>query len=137
MLIWIEIGVAAAVMLVLFASTFLFKPEHMAPQASDVRVGAALQGAILGTLIGFVLVPLRMALFGGAGGGISLPPPNVAVAILPILLFTIAVRAGLLARAPVIGRYLRAYRRASIRWRIAQSEKVLARIDAIEERARS
>jgi len=134
MLIWIEIGVAAAVMLVLYGATFLFKPDHMAPSIAHVRIGAAIQGAILGALVGFVLVPLRLAFFGGDGPP-AVPSPSVALAVLPILIVFVMVRRGLLARAPVIGRFLRAYRRATLRWQISNAEKALARIDNIEQRA--
>ncbi len=130
LLLWIELGVAAAVMLISVGMTFLFKPEHMAPNPLAVRAGAGVQGLVLGALIGFVLVPFRMAAMSDAP-----PPPEASLAFLPAFVLLIIVRTGLLARAPFFGRFIRAYRRATVRWQISRAEQTLARLDSLEKRA--
>lgn len=129
-MIWIELGVAAAVMLISVGVTFLFKPEHMAPNPLAVRAGAGVQGLVLGALIGFVLVPFRMAVMSDAP-----PPPEASLAFLPAFALLIVVRSGLLARAPFLGRFIRAYRRATLRWQIGRAEQTLSRLDALEKKA--
>lgn len=130
MLLWIELGVAASVMLVLFGMTFLFKPEHMAPNPLAVRAGAGVQGLLLGALIGFVLVPFRMAALSDAP-----PAPEASLAFLPAFILLIVVRSGLLARAPFLGRFVRAYRRATLRWQMSRAEQTLMRLEALEKKA--
>lgn len=132
MLLWIELGVALAVMAVSVGLTFLFSPEHMAPSARVVRIGAALQGLVLGALIGFVLVPFRLTAMDGVP-----PSPEASVVLLPAFALLVIVRGGLLARAPLMGRFVRAFRRATLHWRIARAQKTLGRLDDLEKRIRS
>lgn len=137
MLLWIELGVVAAItaMFVAFAVFFL-KPEHVDNEPTRVRIGAAIQGLIIGLLVGFVLLPLRLAFFIPASelGVGEAPAPNgwASLSILPSLILLIIVRRGLLARAPLIGVHLRAYRKASLRLQIAHAQRVLTRLKAID-----
>ena len=112
-LTWLEPLVMAGftVLFVLYAFLF-FKPEHVEHHPTRVLIGAALQGFIIGMLVGFVIMPLRIAFF--------VPDPNLfpdapspprglaSLSALPSLLLLLIIRQGLLARAPLIGRYLRA-----------------------------
>jgi hypothetical protein len=94
-----------------------------------------LQGSIVGGLVGLVILPLRLSFFVPEIPG---PPQAIAsTAVLPAFLLLLVVRRGLLARAPLIGRYLRAYRRAALRHQIDLSRRRLARLEALDARQRS
>ena len=49
----------------------------------------------------------------------------------------LVIRRGLLARAPLIGRYLRAYRRAALKYQIDVAEKRLARLEGMDNKQRN
>ena len=129
--LWIEaIAVAVIVAIFLFQAFVLFKPEHVEHHPTRVRVGAFLQGAIIGGLFGLVILPLRLSFFVPEIPG---PPQAIAsTAILPAFLLLLVIRRGLLARAPLIGRYLRAYRRAALKYQIDVAEHRLARLTAMD-----
>jgi hypothetical protein len=135
-LLWIELGVVAVITAVFVATTFAFKPEHLEHGSGEVRLGAALQGLILGLLVGFVLLPLRFAFF-TPDASLSEPPPAprgdmASLSLLPFIVLMLIVRRGLLARAPIIGRYIRAYRKAQLKYQISGAQKVLARLEGID-----
>lgn len=138
MLILIELGVVAAITGLFLASSFVWlKPEHVDHDPVRVRIGAAIQGLIIGVLVGFVILPLRLAFFipDPSIVGDAPPPPSggiASISILPFLIFLIVVRRGLLARAPVIGLYLRAYRKAALKQQIAGAQQALARLARID-----
>jgi hypothetical protein len=138
MLIWIELCVVAAITGLFLLSAFVtLKPEHVDHDPARVRIGAAIQGLIIGALVGFVLLPLRLAFFipDPAILGDAPRPPSGGVAsisILPFFILLIVVRLGLLARAPVIGIYLRAYRKAALKKEIAGAQQALARLARID-----
>jgi len=86
-----------------------------------------------------VILPLRLAFF--------IPDPSLvpdapapprpsgglaSLSIVPFFMMLIVVRRGLLARAPVIGVYLRAYRKAALKQQIAGAQRALARLTAID-----
>jgi hypothetical protein len=131
--VWIEIGVVAAIVAVfLFQAFFLFRPEHVDHHPLRVRIGAALQGVIVGGLVGLVLLPLRLSVLAPEIPG---PPQAVAsAAVLPAFVLLLVIRRGLLARAPFIGRYLRAYRRAALLHQIDVSHLRLARLEAMDKK---
>lgn len=137
---WIEGSVAGGFTLVfVLSAVFLFKDEHVEHHPTRVYIGAALQGFIIGVLFGFVILPLRFAFFvPDASLFPDAPPPApkglASLALLPAFVLLLVVRRGLLARAPLIGRYLRAYRRAALMWQIDSASKALARLEAIDER---
>ena len=138
MLIWIELCVVAAITGLFLLSAFVWlKPEHIDHDPVRVRIGAAIQGLIIGLLIGFVILPLRLAFF--------IPDPAIvtdaprppsggiaSISILPFFILLIVVRRGLLARAPVIGVYLRAYRKAALKQQISGAQRALARLARID-----
>ena len=66
------------------------------------------------------------------------PPQAIAsTAILPAFLLLLIIRRGLLARAPLIGRYLRAYRRAALKYQIDVAEKRLHRLESMDRKQRA
>ena len=134
--LWIEaIAVAVIVAIFLFQAFVLFKPEHVEHHPTRVRVGAFLQGAIIGGLFGLVILPLRLSFFVPEIPG---PPQAIAsTAILPAFLLLLIIRRGLLARAPLIGRYLRAYRRAALKYQIDVAEKRLHRLESMDRKQRA
>jgi hypothetical protein len=131
LMLWIEGIVALVIMLAFVIHAFLaFKPEHVEHHPARVRIGAAIQGATIGLLIGFVLVPLRMqymdVLDPRAAPGLS------TLSFLPAILLLIAVRRGALLKAPLLSKYLRAYRRAGLLKTRDDADKALAKLDVIE-----
>jgi hypothetical protein len=136
---WIEAGVAGTITLIfLLSAIFMFKDEHVEHHPLRVYIGATLQGAIIAVLVGFVILPLRFAFFTPDPNLVPdapEPPKGLAsLAILPAFMLLLVVRRGLLARAPLIGPYLRAYRRAALKHQIDASSRALARLEAIDER---
>ena len=121
---------------------FFFKPEHVEHHPTRVLIGAALQGFIIGMLVGFVILPLRIAFFVPDPDMFpDLPPPPskglASLSALPSLLLLLVIRQGLLARAPLIGRYLRAYRRAAIMHQMDGARRALTRLEALDARTRA
>lgn len=136
---WLEPTVAGGFMLLfLLFAAFFFKPEHVEHHPTRVLVGAALQGLIIGILVGFVILPFRLAFFvpdpSMFPDAPTLPKGIASLSILPAFLLLMVIRRGLLARAPLIGRYLRAYRRAAIKHQIDGARKVLQRLEAMDAR---
>jgi hypothetical protein len=134
-MLWIEGSVALVIMIgFVIHSFFAFKPEHVEHHPGRVRVGAAIQGLAIGLLVGFVVVPLRMQVMDARGFDPGLPPGLSSLSFLPALLLLIVIRRGALLRAPVLSTYMRAYRRASLLKARDDTNKALAKLDAIEER---
>lgn len=121
----VEITVAVVVFAVVFVGALVtLKPEHMGGEAGAARLGAAITGVVLGAIIGFAIVPLRVAL---ADGG---PPSEAQGLALPVsFIALVAFRRGAAGHAPVIGRPVRAYRKALLRRGIADSQKRLAKLE--------
>ncbi len=128
-----------------FAGLFLlyaflvFRPEHVEHHPTRVLIGAALQGLTIGMLVGFVILPLRIAFFvpDPAMFPDLPPPPSKGVASLsaiPAFVMLLVIRQGLLARAPLIGQYLRAYRRAAIKHQVDGMRRALNRLEALDAR---
>lgn len=134
--VWIEIGVTAGITLAfLVQAFFLFRPEHLAHGRLRAKIGAGLQGIIVGSLVGLVILPLRIGFFVP-----EFPGPQQAIAstaVFPALVLLLVIRRGLLARAPLIGRYLRAYRRAALLHGIDVARQRLARLEAMDRKQRA
>lgn len=132
-MLWIE-GLAALVIMLAFVihSFFAFKAEHVEHHPGRVRAGAAIQGLAIGLLIGFVIVPLRMQYMDvmdpRAAPGLS------TLTFVPAILMLIVIRRGALLKAPVLSKYLRAYRRAGLLKARDDANKALAKLDEIEGR---
>ncbi len=134
MMLWIEGGVALVIVCAFVIHAFVaFKSEHVEHHPARVRIGAAIQGLVIGLLIGFVLVPLRMQFMGGDAAPLA---PSSALGYLPAFLMLIFIRRGALLRAPLIARYLRAYRRAGLLRARDEAIKALGKLDEIEGRGR-
>jgi uncharacterized protein YacL len=131
LMFWIE-AIAAAVVTLCFVThaVFAFKPAHVEHHPGRVRIGAGIQGLMIGLLIGFVIVPLRMQLME------SSTPASAwsSLSFLPALVLLILIRRGALLRAPVLSPFLRAYRRATLLKARDDANKALAKLDAIEGR---
>jgi hypothetical protein len=127
---WIEGAVALLIALAFLVHAFVaFKPNQIEHGPARVRIGAAIQGLMIGVLIGFVLVPLRMQLMNGAGA-----PPMAALNYLPALLMLLFIRRGALLRAPILSPFLRAYRRAGLMRARDEASKALGKLDELEAR---
>lgn len=132
-MVFFEAALVILIMVGFYASTFFIDPVHMDHDPVRARLGALIHGAFLGVLIGFVLLPLRLTFFSGQ----TLDPNDArtqfaALALIPIFVLLVVIRRGLLARAPFLGRYVRAYRKATLRGQIAGAQKVIARLDALD-----
>lgn len=136
LMLWIEGGLALVIMLAFVAHASLaFKPEHVEHHPARVRIGAAIQGLTVGLLIGFVMVPLRMQYMDVLDPRST--PGLSTLSFVPAILLLIAVRRGVLLKAPLLSRYLRAYRRASLLKARDDADKALMKLDEIEGRARA
>ncbi len=132
---WIEVGVVVGFAAgFLISSFFMFKPEHVEHHPLRVRIGALIQGLTIGILIGFVILPVRIAFFDPQ---LAPQTPNSvsSAAFLPAFLLLIAIRRGVLLRTPYISRFLRAYRRANLLRTLDVTTKQLTRLDEIEGRS--
>jgi hypothetical protein len=128
---WIE-GVVSLVVTTAFVihAFVAFKPEHVEHHPARVRIGAAIQGLVIGLLIGFVVVPLRMQVMGAGAAPDS--PGASSLTFLPALLMLIVIRRGALLKAPLISPFLRAYRRAGLLKSRDDANKALAKLDELE-----
>jgi hypothetical protein len=135
LMLWIEGLVALGFAVAFLIHSFLaFKAEHVEHHPGRVRVGAAIQGLTIGLLVGFVIVPLRMGYMDVRGFDPGLSPAISSLSFLPALLILIVIRRGALLKTPVMSKYLRAYRRASLLKTRDDAIKNLAKLDLIEGR---
>jgi hypothetical protein len=139
-LTWLEPSVMLSFTLLFFLYALLFfRPEHVEHHPTRVLVGAAMQGFIIGVTVGFVILPLRIAFFvpdPSMFPDAPKPPRGLAsLSVLPAFLLLLVIRQGVLARAPLIGRYLRAYRRAAIKHQIDGARRTLLRLEALDSRS--
>lgn len=127
--LYIEIAVAAFITLIfVIASLVTLRARHRDVSAWHVHLGAAIYGVIFGAVIGFIIVPLRMALLGG-----EMPAETAGLSGAGALILIIALRRGLLARLPFLGPQVRAYRRASLRRQIEGAQKQLDKLTPSSE----
>ena len=139
----IEAGVTFGFTLLFFLyAFFIFKPEHVEHHPNRVYIGATVQGFIIGALVAFVILPLRLAFFVPDTGLVpdAPPPPKGGLASLsaiPAFLLLLVVRRGVLARAPFIGPFVRAYRRAALKHQIDGARKTLLRLEGMDARPAS
>ena len=122
----VEVGIALAITLamILFAALAI-RPQHRDCAQWHVLVGAAIQGAVYGVIVGFFIMPLRFALIEGAvPPGLTGPSLAIAVGVM------IALRRGLFSHLPFLGPQIRAYRRAMLRRTIETSERQLDKLTA-------
>jgi hypothetical protein len=133
---WIEGVLVTGLPLFFFLCAFLvFKAEHVEHHPTRVLIGAVFQGLTIGGLLAFVILPLRIAFFVPDPTLMpDAPPPKgiASLAILPALLLLLVIRRGVLARAPLIGTYIRAYRRAALKHPIDAMRHTLTRLEALD-----
>lgn len=119
--LWIEIAVAGLIVLVtLGAAMAMLRERHRDVDAWHVWVGAAIQGAIYGAIIGFLVLPVRFTLMGGEA-----PTLFAGVSAAAAFAVIIAMRRGVFAHLPFLGPQVKAFRRASLRRVIEVSNKQL------------
>ena len=122
--LWIEMSVAATVMVIFVVNSLAqLRAQHMDRAAWHVHLGAAIYGALIGLVIGFVIMPLRVYLTNA-----SLPPQYAAISGLSVLGIMILIRRGVIGRLPFIGPQVKAYRRALLRRTIEQSQMQLDKL---------
>ena len=127
----IEAMVAIVVMVAfLFSSLFTLRNRHADKAMWHVHLGALIQGAIFGVVVGYLVLPMRMMLMEG-----ELPPRMTGIYAVAMLALIIALRRGLIARLPGLGPQVKAYRRASLRRSIENSQKQLDKLAPKEDRA--
>jgi len=136
-MLWVEGLTALSIAAVVFVtSLFQLKPEHMGGDAMSVRLGAALQGLLFGTVVAFVMLPLRLQLMQGMFSGEALPPPRLPAGGYNAWIGAIAmiwiIRSGIVARAPFIGHPFRAFRLASLRQSVSVAQARIARLEALD-----
>jgi hypothetical protein len=134
--LWIEAAVIAGILATFLIQAFvLFKPEHVDHHPARVRVGAVIQGITVGGLVGLVLLPLRLSFLIPELPG---PPQAIAsTAVLPAFVLLLVIRRGLLARMPIVGRYVRAYRQAALKHDIDTARRRLARLQKMDRKQRA
>ena len=122
----------------------LFKPENTEHNRFRVRVGAILQGLVVGGLVGLVLLPLRLSFPVPGIPGPGIPGPEIpgpaavaSTAVLPAFLLILVVRQGLLARVPVVGRDVRPHRQAALKYGIDLARTPPARLQRMETKQRA
>jgi hypothetical protein len=134
-MVWIE-GIVALVIMFAFVaySFFAFSPQHVEHHPTRVRIGAAIQGLMIGLAVGFVMLPFRTGYM--QFRGIDLPgiPYISSLAFLPAFLLLWTIRRGAMLKAPYVKTYLRAYRRASLLKQRDDANRALAKLDVIEGR---
>lgn len=127
---WAGLVVAATIMIVFVITSFAtLKERHRDRQAWHVHAGAAIYGAMFGVLIGFFIMPLRVALMSG-----ELPSEVAGPSAFGVLVLVIAMRMGWIARAPFIGPQVRAYRRANLRRSIESAKRQLEKLSAKDQK---
>lgn len=132
--LWVELAAVAVVtaFVILWAELRL---EHVREEATLARVGAVIHGLSLGLFIGFVLLPIRAVAAAEAEGLDEFERTAIAFSFAPALILFILLRRGALSRLPLIGRPLRAYRRASLRLQIKNARRTLDRLERLDKLA--
>ncbi len=124
------VALAVVTVFVIIRAELRLKPQEVGPDRGLVRAGAAIHGLSLGLCIGFVLLPVRaIAAAAAQAEGLSdFQRTALAFSFAPCLILFVLLRQGALSRFPLIGRPLRAYRRASLHLQIAAAQVALSRL---------
>lgn len=135
LMLWIEGVVAFGFAFAFVLHAYLaFRPEHVEHHPTRVRIGAFIQGLMIGLFVGFVILPLRMGYMEFRGFDMPGGPVTQSLSFLPALWLLIIIRRGGLLKTPGLKTYLRAYRRASLLKARDDTNKALAKLDVIEGR---
>ena len=125
---WLEVFIASLFTLIYPLAAFAtLRQRHCDKPKLAVIGGAALQGFLIGLVIAFVLLPMRVGILEG-----TVDVGAIAPQLLAAFLILIGLRRGTFARLPILGGPFRAYRRANLRRAIetAQNELDKLQIDA-------
>lgn len=129
-MLWIEGLAALLIATVIFVmSLFQLKREHLGPDPLAVRLGAALQGVLFGSVVAFVMLPLRLQLM---EGGMSTQARDYRPWLIALALVWL-LRSGIIARAPLIGHPFRAYRIASLKQAVSVAQARIHRLEALDK----
>ena len=114
----------------IFAASFiLLRERHKAGKPMDVHFGALIYGLLLGSFVAGLLYPVRMA---AMSGEMDMGSPEFAQSYLPLFAgFIILFRTDILARIPLIGTAIIAYRSAMLRRGVEKSQARLAKLSAL------
>ena len=116
-----EAAVVAFIVAVFISVAFVtLKPRHRDVDAWHVVAGAAIYGAIIGLVIAFIVLPMRMLLING-----DAPPATAALGAIFVFLTMFSLRRGLVGRIPFLGPQVRAFRRAQLRKTIETAQEQL------------
>ena len=123
--IWFELSVIGFIVAVfiLYAMATL-KERHCDLAAWHVYIGAAFYGFVIGLIIAFVILPLRVYLLSS-----ETRPEIAAFAGIGVFLVMFSMRRGLIGRLPFLGPQLRAYRRANLRKTIESASAELTKLE--------
>ncbi|MBI1392183.1 MAG: hypothetical protein GC152_05505 [Alphaproteobacteria bacterium] len=99
------------------------KARHRDVGVAATLIGASVYGAVVGAVIAFLVLPLRVTLING-----DLPEWMAAVGGIGVFLTMFSLRRGLVGRLPFLGPHVRAYRRAQLRRTIETAEKDLRKL---------
>ena len=122
--IWVEFCIAGLVCSGMVAYAMLtIRSRHRDTGAWHVYAGAAIQGLVYGAIVGFFIVPLRMAMMSG-----DLPTQFTGPTTLAAFALLIAMRRGLFSHLPFLGPQVRAYRRAALRRGIEVAQTQLSKL---------
>lgn len=130
-------AMAVVTVFVIVWAELRLRSAHVAHAPGLVRLGGAIHGLSLGLFIGFVLLPLRAIAAAAAQANTGLSDwerTALAFSFAPSLILFILLRRGALSHVPLIGRPLRAYRRAVLHQSIESAQKQLLRLTR-EDRA--
>lgn len=121
---WFEAAVVGFIVAVFILNAGVTLRAHAGDELASVLVGAGIYGFIVGLVIAFAILPLRVVLISG-------DVPNTFAALGAIGLFAtmFALRRGAIGRMPFLGGQVTAYRRAQLRRGIAVASAQLARLE--------
>jgi hypothetical protein len=122
---FVELTVALIVIaaFVLIAAITI-QERHRDVEQWQVLLGAGIYGALFGAVIGFVIVPLRALVT-----DTSLPPHMALFGGLSFIAIMIALRSGIIMRAPFLGPQVKAWRRASLRRAVEVATKQIEELE--------
>ncbi len=121
---WFEAAVVGFIVTVFVAvAAATLKPRHRDSGLARVLVGAGIYGCVVGLVIAFVILPLRVTLIDG-----DVPPQVAAFGGVGVFLTMFSLRRGLVGRLPFLGPQVKQFRRAQLRRTIEAAEKDLARL---------
>ena len=113
--------VAFIIVVFLIVAATTLRARHRDTALWHVLLGAGVYGAIVGLVIAFIVLPLRIVLMNA-----ETPPEVAALGGVAVFLMMFALRRGAAGRLPFLGAQIKAFRRAQLRKTIETAEKQLA-----------